>query len=126
MAVPVAVSRSVSFQPAESFHVMHPLIQILLVVLVAGLTGVLSATIVYYINSLLFRRAGTRLETTFGIAGLVGVAMYFVGNAVGSRSLAAFSIAMWGWVILPVVLVPALILWNVGIWSYRKITAYKK
>jgi len=110
----------------DSFAAMHPLIQIILVVLVAGMTGVVSATIVYYINLLLFRRAGSRLETTFGIAGLVGVAMYFLGNAVGSRWLAAFSIVLWGWVILPVVLIPALILWNIGVWSWRKIMAPQK
>ena len=108
------------------FASMHPLIQIPLVVLVAGMTGVLSATIVYYINSLLFRRAGSRLETTFGIAALVGLAMCSVGNAVGSRWLAAFSIVLWGWVIFPVVLIPAMILWNVGVWSWQKITAYMK
>jgi hypothetical protein len=105
---------------------MHSLIQIILVVLVAGTTGVVSATIVYYINSLLFRRAGSRLETTFGIAGLVGVAMYFVGNAIGIQWLAVFSIALWGWVVLPVVLIPAMILWNIGVWSWRKITLYRK
>ena len=110
----------------DSFAAMHPLIQIILVVLVAVMTGVLSATIVFYINSLLFRRAGSRLETTFAIAGLIGVAMYFVGNAVGSRWLEVFSIVLWGWVILPVVLIPVLILWNIGVWSWRKITAYKK
>ena len=124
--MPVAVSQSVTFQPAESFRVMHPMIQIILVILVAGMTGVLSATIVYTINSLFFRRAGSRLETTFGIAGLIGVAMYLVANAVGSRGLAVFSIVLWGWVILPVVLIPVLILWNIGVWSWRKITAYKK
>src|SRR5258706_13793012 len=61
------------------------------------LIGAVSAAFVYLIARLFRRGHGTRLEVTFGVAGLVGLAMCGVGNVMGGRALVSGSVLVRGW-----------------------------
>src|SRR5688500_8698127 len=91
---------------------MHPALQYILACLGAGVIGLLSAAAVFSLACFLNRRAGARLETTFAFVGLVGLGMMFVGGALESRILSAASVLLWGWIVLPILLIPPLLLWR--------------
>jgi hypothetical protein len=85
----------------------------------AGVIGVLSAAVVGLIAWLLPRRGGFRVEMTFGAAGLVGLAMMFGGTVLRSRALCAASVLLWGWLVLPILLIPLVLAWRLVGWCRR-------
>ena len=100
---------------------MHPIVMYILGCLVAGLIGVVSAATVFGLWWLLSRRVQVRLEMMFAICGLVGFATMFVGKTIDSRALSAASVALWGWVVLPILVIPALLLWRLVAWCHQRI-----
>jgi len=63
---------------------------------------------VYAIWWLLSRCTGVRLEVVFVAAGLAGIGTTVVGNAMGERYVAAGGALLWGWLVIPVLV---LLLW---------------
>ena len=57
----------------------------------------------------------------FAVCGLVGFGMMLVGNTINSRALSAASVALWGWVIVPVIVIPLLLLWRLFAWCRQRI-----
>ncbi len=100
---------------------MHPVALYILVWLGGAVVGALSAAIVFGLWWLVSRRLRVRLEMMFGVCGLVGFAMMFAGRMIDSRGLSAASVALWGWVIVPVVAIPVLVLWRLAAWCRRRI-----
>ena len=100
---------------------MHPVFLYILGWLGGATIGVLSAAIVFGLWWLLSRLVQVRLEMMFGLCGLVGVAMMFVGRAIDSRALLAASVALWGWVIIPIIVTAVLLLWRLFAWCRRRI-----
>jgi hypothetical protein len=100
---------------------MHLVFQIILAFLGAGLVGGVSAAFVLLIAQVFGRGRvrGTRLEMTFGVAGLVGFALMLIGKMVGSRLLAAASALLVGWVVLPIFLLPIVMGWRLVVWCRR-------
>ena len=95
---------------------MHPVLQYILGFLGGGLIGAVPAAFVYLIARLFRRGHGTRLEVTFGVAALVGLAMCVVGDVMGSRALVSASVLLWGWLALLVVLFLIVMVWRVVAW----------
>jgi uncharacterized membrane protein YjfL (UPF0719 family) len=87
-----------------------------------GVFGAISAMVVWSVAWLLPRRGGLFVEMTFGVAGLVGLAMFFVGIALGSRALVDVSALLWGWIGLLIMLIPFVLVWRLFGW-FRRITA---
>jgi hypothetical protein len=99
---------------------MHPALQYTLAFLGAGLIGLASAAIVLSLGWLIDRRNGVKIETTLGIAGVVGLAMMIDGRTLGHRGLSLASLALCGWMILPFLAIPPLLLWRLVTWLLGK------
>jgi hypothetical protein len=100
---------------------MHPAVLYILGWLGGAAIGVLSAAIVFGIWWLLSRRIQVRLEMMFAVCGLVGFATMFVGKMIESRVLSAASVALLGWVIVPIIVIPVLLLWRLFAWCRQRI-----
>ena len=102
---------------------MHPVIQYILGCLGAVVIGAASAAIVFSISWVLNRWTGMRIEMTFALAGLFGLALMFAGNMLGSRALSAASILLCGWIVLPILLIPPIMIWRFVAWCRRRLAA---
>jgi hypothetical protein len=99
---------------------MHPVLQYLLGCLGAALIGFLSASFVVLIWWFLNRRASARLELVFSLAGLLGMLMTAAGEATGHGYIAAAGGLLWGWTVLPVLLLPTFFVWRLIVWCCRR------
>jgi hypothetical protein len=102
---------------------MHPVLQYILACLVAGAIGVSSAAVVFALWWLLRRHAGIRLEMTFAFSRSIGFAVMWAGIAIDSRVLSAASIVLWGWMVLPILVTPPLLLSRVVTWCRLRIAS---
>jgi hypothetical protein len=100
---------------------MHPALLYILGWLGGVVIGVLSAAIIVGVWWLLRRRYEVRLEMVFAVCGVVGFATMFVGKTLDSRALSAASVALWGWVIVPIVVIPVILLWRAIAWCRHRI-----
>lgn len=106
----------------SAYPTMYPaLLLYILGCLVAGIIGVVSAAIVFGLWWLLSRRVHVRLEMMFLICGSVGLATMFVGKTIDSHALSAISVALWGWVVLPILAIPVFLLWRLVAWCRQRI-----
>ncbi len=100
---------------------MHPALLNILGWLGGVTIGVLSAATIVGLWWLLNRRFRVRLETVFGVCGLIGFVMMFAGRMSESRLLVGASVALWGWAIVPIVLIPLVLLWRFFSWCRQRI-----
>lgn len=100
---------------------MHPVLQYILGCLGALLIGSISAVFVVLVGRLVNRKGGTRLEIVFSLSAIAGFALFAVGRSIESRALSASSVLLWGWVVLPILLIPPILLWRLVGWLRRQI-----
>jgi hypothetical protein len=93
---------------------------ILLVGIGSIVIGSLSAAFVVLIAWLLRRGGEMRLETALRWAGLVGLVLWGIGSRVDSLTLTAVSVLLWGWIMLPILLVPLVPAWRLLAWLERR------
>ena len=108
---------------ASRYPAMHPVLQYIIACVVVGVIGVLSACTVFALWWLLGRRTGMRLDLAFLLAAPIGFAGTLAGEALDIRLLAVAPALLWGWVVLPVLVLPPLLLWRLAAWCRRKIAA---
>lgn len=95
---------------------MHPILLYLLVCLGSGVMGMISCAFLYTVNWLLTPRTGTSIETTFLIAGLLGVGLIATGRILDIPALAAAGGLLCSWIVLPVLVIPPLLIWQFIAW----------
>ena len=100
---------------------MHPVLHYIVACAVVGLLGALSAATVFALWWLLGRRSGVRLDSAFPLAALIGFAGTVAGEVLDADVLAVASALLWGWVVLPVLVLPWLLLWRLAAWCRRKV-----
>ena len=90
--------------------------------MVAGVTlvGALSCGVVLLIDRLVNHPfSASRRERVFLNCSLAGLAVFGFGQWLELKVLAAASALLWGWLVLPMVLVPVFVIWTVAEWLWR-------
>jgi hypothetical protein len=91
---------------------MDNLLMYILACLVASVLGVISVAAVFAIGWLLNRYLRAPIEATFAIAGLVGIMLGVTGQFLRYKALMVASLLLWGWMVIPTILLPLLLLWQ--------------
>src|SRR5262245_18717595 len=99
---------------------MHPVFLYILAYLGASVIGVISAATVFGIGWLFNRYAGTRIESAFLISGLIGLTLALTGQVLDNRILVAASMVFWGWVVIPILIIPPFVIWQLVSWLFRR------
>ena len=67
---------------------------------------------VTFIRPTFIRPAGVRMEMAFAICALIGGAVMWLGVAIDRPVLSASSLLLCGWVSIPILVLPPLMLWR--------------
>jgi hypothetical protein len=101
---------------------MHPVLLYILAYLGASAIGVISAVTIFGICWLTNRFVETRIESAFLILGLIGLTLALTGQFLDNRLLVAASLVLWGWTVLPILILPPFLLWQLVAWLFRRTT----
>jgi hypothetical protein len=100
---------------------MHATLFTISACLAVAAMGCGSAALVW-VACLWFRCAGTRRELMFGYAAIIGIGLLLVGKGFNIPVLSAGSVLLWGWLVLPVVLIPPVVAWQGLAWVLHRFT----